>query len=313
MTKNKILVFTRDPELYKEKLSKINLPNSELFFSNELGFEKHINDFNIFFGIPPFAKKYINQAKNLKWYQSSFAGIDSLITSELKTDYLLTNVKDTYGSIMAEYVLSYIFMFEKKIMEHKEWQNKKEWNQQGYRTLEYKKIGILGVGSIGSEIARKLKVFGCNVSGLRNSKKDHPEFDKIYQTGELLKFVSQVDYLVSVLPATSNTDDLISGEVFKVMPNHSVFMNIGRGNAVCEKSLTDALNQGEIKAAVIDVFKEEPLPKESPLWNIKNLYITPHVSGYYVGDEAFQIFEDNYNNFINNKPLKYLIDYNKGY
>lgn len=311
--KNKILVFVRDRDEVNEKLKRLRLPDSEYFFHSEYDLENKIDQIDIFLGVPLIAKKYLESAKNLKWFQSTFAGIDSLIHPNLRKDYLLTNVKDVYGNVMAEYVLAYILMFEKEILDYVNLQQKKEWNQHSFSSVAGKSVGILGTGSIGKVIASKLNMLGFKVSGLNTSGKSVKGFSKVDSFDNITSFVDQVDYLVNVLPATSLTYNLVNQDLFQIMKKDSVFINIGRGSTVNESDLVKALNMGEIKAGVLDVFKEEPLKAQSELWDVPNLYITPHVSGYLISDEIFKVFESNYNKFINGNNLDYLIDFEKGY
>lgn len=311
--KNRVLAFFRDRDEVAKKLRKLSLPDCEYFFHTEYDLENELSDINIFFGVPALAKKFINNATNLKWFQSSFAGIDSLVDPSLRQDYMLTNVKDAYGDVMAEYVLAYILMYEKEIIEYIDWQKEKEWKQHAFTSVLGKKVGVLGTGSIGEVIASKLELLGFNVVGLNTSGNHVNGFTKVYSSKNINSFVSELDYLVNVLPATQATKNIINLNLFKEMKPSSVFINVGRGSTVNEDDLIKALNKNLIKSAVLDVFKEEPLRKDNQLWDVPNLYITPHVSGYIISDIIFDIFESNYKKFINGESLDYKVDFNKGY
>lgn len=312
---NTLLVITRNPDIFGKKLAERNLPNLEIILgTDDEIIQQHISQASIILADPPLAAKWINQAKNLKWFQSTFAGIDSLITPDLPQDYLLTNVKDTYGQVMAEYVLGYILMFEREMHSFIQEQPEKAWRQRPFTCVEGKTVGIMGTGSIGKEIARSLSFFNMKTIGLKHTQIDSlPYFDNIYTFADIHTFLEQCDYVISVLPSTKETDNMINATTLKHMKSEAVFMNIGRGNAVDEDALYQVLQTKQIKAAVLDVFKQEPLPETHPFWTAENAYITPHVSGYYINEKIFEIFEENYQRFVNDEPLQYQVDFKKGY
>lgn len=312
--KNKILVLTKDQQEFKKKLDKLNLPKLDIIApKNNKEIEENIAKANIILGNPPIIKKYLAKAKKLAWVQSSFVGIDSLVDDNLRQDYILTNVKNTYGQAMAEYVFSYILMLQRAVIENIYAQKKKRWNEKCYVSLENKIIGIIGAGSIGKQIAKVAKAFKMMTYGLRSQNKKTEYFDKIFTLKNIKEFLNKSDFVVSVLPNTKKTTNIINKKTLKLMKKSAIFMNIGRGNAVNEDDLKDAVKKGIIEAAVLDVFKKEPLPKNNPLWNLENVYITPHISGYVMSNKIFEIFEENYNRFIQGKKLKYRIDFKKGY
>lgn len=312
--KNKALVLCRDPEDFEINIQNLNLPELEVHIPRtEEEILKMIADVNIIFGNPNIACKYINQATKLKWMQSSFAGIDALNAPDLKKDYLLTIVKDTYGQVMAEYVLAYILMFERQIIENIKWQSEKLWNQTASKTLDSITLGILGTGSIGSDIAKNAKNFGIRVLGFRSEKKEVEHFDKIYDQSSIGELMQQSDYVVCVLPNTKSTKNIINYDLLSKMKESAVFLNIGRGDSLVEKDLIRILAERKVKAAVLDVFKEEPLPKEHAFWTLKNVYLTPHTSGYLITDKFFKIFEENYARFNAGEDLVYKVDFDKGY
>jgi phosphoglycerate dehydrogenase-like enzyme len=311
---NKLLVLSRDQTEIETKLRARNLPDLDIYApQTEAEILKLLPEVNIFLANPPIAQNYINQAKKLVWMQSIFAGIDLMLQTNLRKDYILTNVKNVYGQIMAEYVLAYILFFEKKIHENIKWQKQNKWNQFPYHSVAGRTIGIMGTGSIGQEIALASKNLGLRVIGFRNDKAPVPHFDQIFTQVDLNKFLEISDYIICVLPDTPNTKKMINLSVFKTMKPSAVFINIGRGNTVCEKSLIEALSNSVIKAAVLDVFEKEPVPEDSELWNTPNLYMTPHVSGYVINDAIFDIFENNYQRFLKNEKLEYQVDFLKGY
>jgi phosphoglycerate dehydrogenase-like enzyme len=168
--------------------------------------------------------------------------------------------------------------------------------------------------SIGKEIARTAKSFGMKTIWLRTKNESVEYFDEIYTFDKIKTFLSDADYVVWVLPNTKDTQDIINERTLSYMKNTAVYINVWRWSNVNEDDIINALNNKTIAYAVLDVFKTEPLPKDSPLWNIENLIITPHISGYIESTQRMlEIFETNYNKFISWEELDYQIDFKKWY
>jgi len=314
MANNKLVVLTRDTEEYAQELSKLALPNLDFVIPNtEEETKAALLDANIIIGVPWMIKEHINDAKNVVWVQSSFAGIDALNDESLRKDYVLTNVKEVYGEGMAEYVFSYVLCIEKEIIENVKFQKQKKWNQKPCSVLQGKTLCIMGTGSIGKEIARIAKAFGMNVLGYRKSKGEVDNFDGIFVEDQLRAFLSQGDFVVNVLPSTRDTFNIINKSSLDSMKKNAILINIGRGSAVNEEDIMNAVKKKKIAKAVLDVFNEEPLSRDSPLWDTKNIYITPHVSGYIRSNKIFEIFAENYKRFVKGKELLYKVDFEKGY
>ncbi|MCD5375151.1 D-2-hydroxyacid dehydrogenase [Candidatus Gracilibacteria bacterium] len=313
--KNKILLITRGQKLFKEEVISLGLNNADIYApEDEEGILEHIVDADIIFGNPLIVQEYINKAKNLKWMQSSFAGIDAMVQEGLQTDYTLTNVKDVYGAIMSEYVLGYILVKEKEILGNIENQKNKNWAPKAYPSLTNKTIGIMGTGSIGSHIAKMTQAFGMKTLGYGSSDVSKECFDVMYTQETIQEFLSQCDYVVSVLPNTDATKGIINKDVFSQMKPSGIFMSLGRGANLIEEDLIEAIKTKEIAGAVLDVFQIEPLPKDSELWSLENVFITPHISGYDEDNESIlKIFSENYKRFISGQDLIHKIDFNKGY
>src|SRR3989344_385585 len=313
MARNTVIVISRNQEEYERRLGALGLPDLEVLAPrDEQGIRENIGRANIMLATPPLARGYINAAKNVQWMQSTYAGVDALNAAELRKDYVLTNIRDVYGPPLAEYVFAYILAFRKELAENLAYQKKHEWKQRVAGMIDGQTLCIVGAGSIGKEIARMGKAFGMRTIGYRT--KDEPEefFDEIY-SGDLKKCVAEGDHVVSVLPRTKDTDDIFTLDTFKAMKSTALFMNIGRGNAIVEADLVTALKQKVIARAVLDVFKEEPLPPDSPLWGVENFDITPHMAGYIFTDREFEIFAENYRRFCAGEALLYRVDFVKGY
>jgi phosphoglycerate dehydrogenase-like enzyme len=179
--------------------------------------------------------------------------------------------------------------------------------------LGNKTIGLLGVGSIGAHLASTAKHFGMSVRGFTQESESCADVDVYYHHPDILKFVQGLDYLVTVLPRTADTNKIVDAGLLNALPPHAVFVNVGRGNAVDEPALVTALNEGKIAAAVLDVFAEEPLPQDHPFWTTPNLLMTFHTSAISYPESITQLFIENYQLYAESKPLKYQVDFEKGY
>jgi phosphoglycerate dehydrogenase-like enzyme len=162
-------------------------------------------------------------------------------------------------------------------------------------------------------VARTAKFFGMTVRGYTFSSETSSDVDKYYHGNDLLDFAKGLDYLVNILPNTKDTRKIINADLLSALPLHALVINVGRGLAVDESALLDALNQNKIAGAVLDVFEKEPLPKDHPFWTTPNLLITFHTAAPSLAEDITKIFIENYKLFIEGKPLKYQVDFEKGY
>jgi phosphoglycerate dehydrogenase-like enzyme len=278
----------------------------------------------IILGSPSLIAKELGNLLNLKWVQSTWAGVEPLLDPSLRRDYTLTNARGVFGGLMSEFVFGYLLAHERKIFELAQAQQRKEWIRFLTGTLRGKTIGLLGVGSIGAEVARTAKFFGMAVRGYTRSSEDCEFVDEYFhaipplprgeERGEgLLKFANELDYLVSILPNTKETRKIVDADLLSALPPHCIFINVGRGSAVDESALVEALENDKLAGAVLDVFEQEPLPKEHPFWTTKNLQMTFHTSAPSFPEDIAKVFIENYRLFIAGKPLKYQVDFERGY
>jgi phosphoglycerate dehydrogenase-like enzyme len=268
---------------------------------------------NIILGDPDLLRKILPAMDRLEWAQSTWAGVNLLTGKDCRKDYLLTGVKDVFGSVMAEYVICYILMHERNVFQCFASQQKKQWKMPRPGLLRGKRVGIMGVGAIGTAIAEAAKFFKVHTSGYSRTPSPRAFIDQVFEPGQLLEFVEDLDYLISVLPDTPNTTHLINGPVFSAMKPEAVLINVGRGNAVEENGLVEALNSKEIAGAVLDVFQEEPLPKAHPFWETEGMIVTSHKAALSYPEDIAPLFIDNYRRFAAGRPLKYQVDFAKGY
>ena len=214
---------------------------------------------------------------------------------------------------MSEYVLGYLLAHERRIFQMAEDQKNKHWNDSDTGTLRGKTIGLLGVGSIGADVARTAKFFGMIVRGYTFSSEASSDVDKYYHGNDLLEFAKGLDYLVNILPNTKDTHKIINADLLAALPPHALVINVGRGPAVDEAALLEALSRQKVAGAVLDVYEKEPLPQDHPFWSTPNLHMTFHTAALSLPEDLTRIFLENYNLYNEGKPLKYQVDFEKGY
>ena len=313
---NNLLVLTKDADDYCRLLEEKKLPN--LQFTSSTGGDdagEKIRNSNIVLGEPGLIAPILDEAKCLQWVQSTFAGIELLCAAGLRQDYALTGIKDVYGPVISEYIFAYVLALERQLFETKENQALKEWKIIPYRRLKDLTFGVCGFGSIGKHVAQTAAHFGMKVIAFKRAPDEHvyPYVQKIYTGSSLGEFLGMSDYIGLVLPDTSDTTGLIDYQALRQMKPSAVLINAGRGNAIVEPDLIQALKEGVIRSAVLDVFNKEPLPQESELWTLPNALVTPHNAGFGFPEDIIQVFFENYQCFIEKQPLHYVIHFDRGY
>ena len=311
---HKLLILSRQAEEYQHLLELVKLPEIQIVSATGVDKAKAFDsDFEIVFGDPRLMPDLLARLPRLRWVQSMYAGVELLLDPSLRRDYVLTNARDVFGSLMSEYVFGYLLLIERRIFERYQAQQEHRWDGSTTGMLRGKTIGLLGVGSIGSHLARTAKFFEMNVRGYTRSSESYPDVDVYFHGDHLLDFAKGLDYLVSVLPNTSATRHIVDADLLEALPPHAVFVNVGRGSALDESALIHALETKKIAAAVLDVFEQEPLPKKHPFWNTPNLLLTFHTSAPSLPEDIAKLFIENYHRFVNNEELMYRVDFIRGY
>jgi len=269
-------------------------------------------------GEPKLIQEALPHLSRVKWVQAIYAGVEPLVGPSQRRDYVLTNARGVFGELMSEYVFGYLLFLEKRMLDRIQAKGVREWRRTEPGVLRGKTIGLLGVGSIGAHLAGTAKHFGMRVRGFTRDSETSTQVDRYYHSsphgnGELIQFVQGLDYLVCVLPRTGETDKIVDEAVLSALPQHAVFINVGRGNAVDETALEKALKEGSLAAAVLDVFEQEPLPQDHPFWETPNLYMTYHTAAISYPEDITRVFIENYRLYIEGKPLKYVVDFQRGY
>lgn len=225
----------------------------------------------------------IERFKNLKYIQLTSAGFDRVPIDYIKKQGIeIHNAKGVYSIPMAEYAISSVLQIYKKIDFFRSNQIKRIWEKnRNIRELFGKRVCIVGCGSVGTECAKRFSAFGCEVFGIDAFLKEEKHFSEIYQPDKAVEAFSKADIVILTLPLTEETRHLIGAKELSAMSDESIIINLSRGAVIDTKALIDELKKGRI-SAVLDVFEEEPLPEDSPFWNMENVLITPHNS--FVGE-----------------------------
>ena len=311
---HKLLILSEKEEMYHQLIKSRDLPDLEIVsYCNPMELDQTVFNCNIVLGDPDLLSIAIANFRRLEWAQATWAGIKPLLSVELPRHYLLTNVKGVFGPMMSEFVFCYLLMHEKRALLRFASQQQFQWDETSPGYLAGKTIGIMGVGAIGSHIAQTAKYFGMKTKGMTRGSRDCNLIDHYYHMDEIIEFVSELDYLVSVLPYTPQTDELIDHKVLAAMKKQAVFVNVGRGNVIQEEALVHALNEEKLAAAVLDVFQEEPLPEHHSFWKTRNLLITSHTAAPSIPEDVTTVFCENYHKFRQGNPLNYQVDFERGY
>lgn len=300
-------------ELIKKSCSDMNL----LKVNKEDLTQEMIDEADVIVGNPP--RQFNLNRPTLKALLLNSAGNDQfLLPNILNRQTLLTNASGSYGHAICEHMMGMILSFNKNLRFYYDRQKEARWAPLFIgREIYGSNILLLGVGDIGTEFAKVLKVLGANVTGLRNSYKEHPNCDEIITSKELHDVLPKMDYIITSLPATNATFHMLSHDEFSLMKEDAVVCNVGRGSVIDTYALLEALDNKSIGGALLDVFEEEPLPADSPLWKNPRVMITPHCSGWYhwksVQDYYTQLVIRNLNHLKNQEPLENLVNRTKGY
>ena len=310
---NKLAILSRDAFRYHELIQQAQLPALELVWaSHNAPQPAELNQVDILLADPDLAAPELQHCKNLTWLQSTWAGNAPLL-SHPKRDYQLTGIKNVFGQKMREYVFAHLLYFSRNIAGFARQQASAQWHPPEFGYLAGKTIGIMGVGSIGKVVAHTAKVFDMQVRGLSHSSRDCDHIDSYFSRQELKAFAQGLDFLVCLLPHTADTSAIIDQAFLACLPEHCVLINAGRGQCIDETALLQALNTRQLRAAVLDVFIQEPLPPAHPFWQHPNILITQHTAAISEPKAIALTFIDNYKRFKQGQALNYVLDFDKGY
>ena len=278
------------------------------------------------------------QAPKLRWLQMNSAGMNHALNNRIvqAEDIAVTSSSGIHATNMAHYCLMMMLMFNYKMRMAFALQNKAEWPENASEMfspvdMDKQTVGIVGYGSIGRELARLCAAIGMTVLASKRDLSNTAEVnafalpgagdpsgnipDRIYPAETVASMAKDCDFLVVTAPHTAATEHLVDEDVLAAMKETGVLVNVARGAIVDEKALITALSSGVIAGAALDVFEEEPLPTSSPLWNLENVIMTPHISGFTrdYHEKAARVFKENLRRYLDNRPLLNQLDRAAGY
>lgn len=250
---------------------------------------------------PPMADHVVRDAPKLKWIQALGTGIDNIVDlPSLGPEVLVTNIRGIHGAPVSEATIAFMLSLARDMPGTVRAQDRSTWERWPAQLLAGKTVGILGVGLIAEYLAPICKAFNMTVVGITGSPRDTKGFDRMVHRDDLIKVAPELDFLVALIPMSAETRNIVGEKVFKAMKPTAYLVNVARGGVVDEAALIKALEAGEIAGAGLDVFAEEPLPSDSPLWKTRNVTIFPHLGGYSKGyeDRAMPTIEANMRKFF---------------
>jgi D-2-hydroxyacid dehydrogenase (NADP+) len=230
---------------------------------------------------PMMKDEVLRGAGKLRWVQALGTGVDGIIDQpSLRPDVVITNIRGIHGAPVSEAALMMMLALSRGFADGVRQQDRHAWTRWPPQLLDRKTVGIFGVGLIAEALAPKCKALGMTVVGFTSARRDLLGFDHMHDRDELIGKAATLDYLVLLTPYSEATRRLIGARVFSAMKPSSYLINLARGGIVDEDALMQALERGQIAGAALDVFQEEPLPADHPLWSTKNVLITPHMGGF---------------------------------
>ncbi|MGA7909094.1 MAG: D-2-hydroxyacid dehydrogenase [Candidatus Sulfotelmatobacter sp.] len=288
------------------------------------GIEKYLDDAEVIFTISLRPEQFA-AARSLRWIHTPTAAVHQFLFPELiKSDVVLTNAREVHGPVVAEHVIALILALAKKIPQAVRLQEKRKWGQDAIwgagprpREIAGATLGLIGLGSIGRTVAGAAAALGMRVIAVREHvERAKPESVlEVFALNQLDELLVQSDFVVIAAPLTAATRGLINAARLAAMKPDAYLVNIGRGPQVDEAALADALRGRKIAGAALDVFEQEPLPPESPLWELDNLLITPHTAGLSekLWRRHYELFSENLRRYVAGESLLFAVDKQKGY
>lgn len=257
------------------------------------------------------------QADTLQWVHVAAAGVDAMMFEELQaSDVVVTNAHGTFDQPIAEFALASILAHDKQLHLSKRLQQNCVWQHREVIRTEGSRVLVVGTGGIGRATGRLLRAVGMEVRGVgRIARENDPDFGTVLPSSDLAEHAGWADHIILVAPLTSQTRHLMDARVLAAMKPSAHLVNLGRGALVDEPALIRALREGRIAAASLDVFSEEPLPADDPLWDMENVHISAHMCGDVIGwrDTLAEQFQHNLERWLRGEGLVNVVDKDRGY
>ncbi len=314
----KVLVLPKINECNKNKLVSSFKDIDFIFDSQDTVTQELINQMDVVVGNPRVKVNLYNE--NLKALFLNSAGSDTYVKEGvLHPNTRLANASGSYGVAIAEHMIGMMLAMIKNFKTFYHNMDEHKWeNAKGGKEIYGSTVLIVGLGDLGYEIAKRLKAFNTHIIGVKRRMCDIPEYvDELYTIDHLNELLPSADFVILCLPHSKDTYHMFNKDRLMLMKSDAIIANIGRGSAIDTNDLIDVLNQGHLYGALLDVVEEEPLSSSSPLWDIDNVFITPHASGgfkwYSVQNYYFDLVIRNLNHLINNEELENEVDFTTGY
>ncbi len=316
---NKLVVYFPAPEEFIDRLNSLSDQFELITCKNKGELEFHLEGTEILITLFSWPDaEMIQQASQLRWIQALTAGVDFLPLQEIEEQgIILTSGRGIHKIYIAEYAIAAMINLARNFHLMFRNQLKGIWDRsvpQG--EINGSTVGILGLGSIGQEVARKASLLGMRVIGAKNDSAPVEGVQQVYGPAKLDEVFKQSDYIINLLPDSPATIGLIDKSFFSLMKKSACFINLGRGSTVNQTDLFEALQNKTIRALVSDVYDKEPLPEDNPLWQLDNVILTPHIAGVspkYL-QRAMEIIEHNLQVYVSrNGEMKNEVDFTKGY
>ena len=296
-----LVVADPDAEDYKKELAP-KFPGLSIHAaSQQEDIRQHAEKAEIFVTLYRIPDDVYKRAVNLKWVQALTTGVNYILDRpSLRKEVIVTSCRGIHGPQMSEMAFLLMLALNRNFPQVVRNQDQEIWDRWPAKLLYRKTVGVFGVGVTGEEIARKAKVFGMTVYGFDIVKRDLDSLDRFFGPEDLPRVAGELDYLILVAPATSETDKVIGPGVLSLMKPTAFLINIARGELVDNEALIEALKTGRIAGAAVDAMVPEPLPKGHPLWHMRNVIITPHVAGASdcYREQVMPIIEENLRRFL---------------
>ena len=312
------------PEWFAERLRE-EFPHLHVTrLATQEGIDRELADTEIAF-TSALQRQHFRLARKLRWIHSPAAAVHQFLFPELaESDVILTNAREVHGAVVAEQVIAMMFAVAKRIPQALRFQQQQLWGQEaiweesgGPREIAGTTLGMVGLGSIGHNVARHAAALGMRVIAVRQHA-DATKPDSVHEVlppSKINEMFAAADYIVLAAPVTSATRHMIGREQLALMKSDAYLINVGRGSLIDEAALLEVLQQRKIGGAALDVFDQEPLPPDSPLWDLDNLLITPHTAGMTakLWERHYTLFSENVRRYLSGQSLLALVDKKSGY
>lgn len=319
----KVLSIIPFDEAYQARLESIARDRCELVCmdpeTDRARYLRELESCQVLLGDP--RAEDLGACRNLKWMQTTWAGVDHFLRTGYLKGVTLCNLSGGYGPLIAEYEMAAILTLANRFPDYRESQRYAAWHPAfEAKALEGAEVLILGAGDIGTELAKRLRPFGCRLVGVRRVVREKPDcFDEMITLAELDEYLPKADVVACSIPNTRETYHLLDKTRLEIMKRDAILVNVGRGGLIVTEDLLELLDEGHFWGVCLDVTELEPLPPEHPLWHYPRVLITPHVSGNGFGPGSPTEHRlwggvlDNFERYLDGKPCRNVVDHETCY